>query len=63
MTKLEEFVNAVETINDFCDKRGDCCGCPLNDYCVDIPTRGSCQAAIRGAMKCMEIIKSEEEKQ
>ena len=60
MTKLEEYVNAVETVNNYCDESGDCCDCPLNDYCVDVPTRESCQAAIRSATKCMEIIKSEE---
>lgn len=61
MEKLDEFVNALETINDFCDKWGKCNGCPINDYCVDIPTRESYQATIKSVTECMKIIKSEED--
>lgn len=52
MTKLEDFVKTLETINDFCVKSEHC-----NSDC---PTPESYQATIKSVTECMKIIGSEE---
>lgn len=61
---MEEFLKDLDTINAFCDERAEgpnsnfCNSCPLNDYCIAIPTRSSVEDLIRHAKKCVEIIKN-----
>lgn len=60
---LDDILKNLDTINDFCDQRTDsyyrsaCNGCPLNDYCIAIPTRSSFEDLIRHAKRCAEIVK------
>ena len=61
MTKLEDFVKALETINNFCVKSEHCNrDCPIHDYCSNVPTPVSYQATIKSVTECMKIIGSEE---
>ena len=61
MTKLEDFVKALEAINNFCVKSEHCNrGCPIHDYCSNVPTCESFQGTIKSVTECMKIIGSEE---
>ena len=61
MTKLEDFVKALEIINNFCVKSEHCNGdCPIHDYCSNVPTPELYQATIKSVTECMKIIGSEE---
>lgn len=68
---LNDFLQKVDAVNDFCDarvnNRGEenaCKDCVLNDYCLNIPSRESYKAAFMSVDKCMELIRraKEEEK-
>lgn len=67
---LDEFLKDLNIINDFCDQMsliestyGDdyyisvCNDCPLNDYCIAIPTRSSFENLIQRAKRCADIVK------
>lgn len=64
MTTLDDFLKALDVINDYCetkqDKEGeqDCCSdCILKDCCLDIPIRSTFEASIRAAQEALGTIK------
>ena len=67
---MDDFLKDLDTINEFCDQMsliestyGDdyyksaCNDCPLNDYCIAIPTRSSFEDLIRHVKRCVDIVK------
>lgn len=67
MTTLDEFLKALDTINDYCetkqDKEGDrdCCDdCILTKFCLDIPIRSTFEVSVRAAQEALKIISKEE---
>lgn len=67
---LDDFLKDLDTINEFCDQTsliestyGDdyyksaCHDCPLNKYCLVIPTRSSFENLIQRAKRCADIVK------
>ncbi len=65
MTTLDEFLKALNEINDYCEtkqhKEGErycCCDdCILTKICLDIPTRSLFEASVRAAKEALEAIK------
>ena len=67
MTTLDDFLKALDTVNDYCeairDKEGDrdCCDdCILTNCCLDIPTHTSFASTIESTKKAIELISQEE---
>lgn len=67
MTTLDDFLKALDAVNDYCetkqDKEGErnCCDdCILTKICLDIPTRSSFESAIESTKKAIELISKEE---
>lgn len=64
MTTLDEFLKALDVINDYCETHQDygddqeCCDvCILKDCCLDIPVRSTFEESIKAAQKALETIK------
>lgn len=67
MTTLDDFLKALDEINDYCeaiqdneDGRDCCSDCILKDYCLDIPTHTSFASTIESTKKAIELISQEE---
>lgn len=65
---LDIFLQKLDTVNNFCDARVNrkgednaCKGCVLNDYCLNIPSRKSYEAAVKNIDKCIELIRRAKE--
>lgn len=67
MTTLDEFLKALDVINDYCETKQDkecdrdCCDdCILTKICLDIPIRSTFEVSVRAAQEALEIISKEE---
>ena len=64
MTTLDDFLKALDEINDFCeaiedneDCRDCCSDCILKDCCPDVPVRSSLELSIKATKEALEVIK------
>lgn len=64
MTTLDDFLKALDEVNEFCETMQDnedgqhCCdNCILTKICLDIPIRSTFEASVRAAQEALDTIK------